>query len=51
LLKESIVEEDFSPWLSPAVFVPKKMGDIRICVDYQEKMVKDAYSLPCPDKM
>ena len=34
--------------MAPAVFVKKKTGDIRICVDYQElkkKTIKDVYPL------
>ena len=33
MLHEGIIEENSSPWLAPAVFVRKKNGDIRICVD------------------
>ena len=54
MLKEGIIEECSSPWLAPAVFVRKKTGDIRICIDYRElnkRTVKDAYPLPCPDEV
>lgn len=54
MLKEGIIEECSSPWLAPAVFVRKKTGDIRICVDYRElnkRTVKDAYPLPRPDEV
>ena len=52
MLKEGIIEESLSPWMSPAVFVRKKNGDVRICVDYRalnKQTVKDAYPLPRPD--
>ena len=38
--------------MSPAVFVRKKNGDVRICIDYRalnKQTVKDAYLLPCPN--
>ena len=37
--------------LAPAVYVPKKSVEIRICIDYRElnkQTVKDAYLLPLP---
>ena len=54
MLEEGVIEECLSSWMAPAVFVQKKTGDIRICVDYQElnkKTVKDTYLLPCPDEV
>ena len=54
MLKEGTIEESSSPWLASAVFVCKKSGDIRICVDYCElnkRTVKDAYPLPRPDEV
>ena len=52
MLAEGIIEESSSPWMAPAVFVRKKSGDIRLCVDYRElnkRTAKDAYPLPRPD--
>ena len=40
--------------MAPNIFVQKKSGEIRLCVDYWEsnkKTVKDAYPLPRPDEV
>ena len=52
MLKEGIIEESSSPWMFRAIFVRKKNGDVRICIDYRalnKQNVKDAYPLPRPD--
>ena len=54
MLKEGIITESSNPWMSPAVFVRKKNGDVRICVYYRalnKQTVKDAYPLPRPDEV
>ena len=54
MLEEGIIEESSSAWMLPAVFVCKKMVDIRLCVDNRElskRTVKDVYPLPRPDEM
>ena len=38
----------------PAVFVPKKSGDLRICINYRElnkQITKDAYPSLLPDEV
>ena len=36
MLDNNIIEHSSSPWMSPTVFVKKKSGDIRLCVDYRD---------------
>ena len=54
MLEQGIIEERSSPWMTPAEFVPKKSGDLRLCIDYRElnkKTTKDAYLLTLPDEV
>ena len=51
MLRKGVIS---SPWMAPAIFVRKKSGEIRLCVDYRElnkKTQKDAYPLPLPDEV
>ena len=51
MLEREIITESSSPYCSPAVFVKKKNGDLRICIDYRRlnaKAFKDSYPLPLP---
>ena len=54
MLKQGIIAESSSPWMAPAVFVAKKSGELRICIDYRQlnkQTVRDAYPLPLPDEV
>ena len=53
ILSQGVIKESSSPWMAPTVFVPKKSGELRICVDYRaldKQSVKDSYPLPLPDE-
>ena len=48
-IKTGVIRESTSPWASPMVYVMKKDGSIRPCVDYRklnDSTLKDAYPLP-----
>ena len=49
MLNQNIISVSSSPWRSPVVFVKKKDGITRFCVDYQILHAvtrKDSYPLP-----
>lgn len=52
LLKNGIVRESESEYASPIIIVPKKNGELRLCVDYRalnKKTSKDKYPMPLID--
>jgi hypothetical protein len=49
MLKQGTIRPSTSPWASPIVFVRKRNGKVRVCVDYRKVNAiteKDAYPLP-----
>ena len=54
MLQKGIIEESSSSWMAPAVYVRKKSGELRLCVDYRElnkRTHKDACPLPFVDEV
>ena len=56
---ESMLEHGFirlsdSPYGAPVLFIPKKHGSLRFCIDYRwlnKKTVKNRYPLPLPKEL
>jgi hypothetical protein len=49
LLEKGFIYPSSSPWGAPVIFVPKKDGTQRLCVDYRalnEVTIKNKYPLP-----
>jgi hypothetical protein len=54
LLEKGFIRPSSSPWGAPVIFVPKKDGTQRLCVDYRalnEVTVKNKYLLPRIDDL
>ena len=48
MLDEGVIRHSKSPWMAPAVFVPKKSGQLRLCIDYQELNISVPLKTPTP---
>ena len=54
LIEEGFIRPTISPWRTPAMFVKKKDGSMRLCIDYRKLnriTVKDKYPLPKVDDL
>ena len=52
LLERGFIKESDSPWGAPVLFVKKKDGSLRLCIDYRglnEVTIKNKYPLPLID--
>ena len=52
LVDKGFVRPSHSPWGAPVLFVKKKDGTLRLCIDYWELnkvTIKNKYPLPCID--
>ncbi|KAJ4971817.1 hypothetical protein NE237_004916 [Protea cynaroides] len=54
LLDKGYIKPSISPWRAPVLFVKKKDGSVRLCIDYQELnklTIKNRYPLPQIDDL
>jgi len=54
LLDKGLIQPSVSPWGAPALFVKKKDGSLRLCIDYRELnrvTLKNKYPLPQIDDL
>jgi len=54
LLEMGFIRPSLSPWRAPVLFVKKKDGSMRLCIDYRglnNMTIKDKYPLPRVDEL
>ena len=54
LLEHQFIRPSDSPYGAPVLFVPKKDGGLRFCVDYRwlnKKTIRNQYPLPLPEEL
>ena len=54
LLEHQFIRPSESPYGAPVLFIPKKDGGLRFCVDYRwlnKKTIRNQYPLPLPEEL
>lgn len=54
MLAKGLIEPSTSPYAAPVLFVKKKLGELRMCVDYRQLnklTIRDQYPLPRIDDL
>ena len=54
LIDKNYIIPSVSPWGAPVIFVKRKDGTLRLCIDYRQlnkKTIKNRYPLPHIDDM
>ncbi|KAJ9530553.1 hypothetical protein QJQ45_012513 [Haematococcus lacustris] len=54
LLAKGLIEPSSSPFAAPVLFVQKKSGELRMCIDYRQLnkiTIRDQYPLPRIDDL
>ncbi len=54
MLTKGFIRDSHSPWSSPVLFVKKKDGSLRLCIDYRKLnrvTMKNRYPLPRIDEL
>ena len=54
MLEHGYIQPPDSPYGSLVLFVPKKDGGLRFCIDYRwlnEKAIRNRYPLPLPEEL
>ena len=54
LIDQGMIRPSVSPWGAPVIFVKKKDGTLRLCVDYRDlnkATIRNRYPMPCIDDL
>ena len=54
LLEKGLIHPSISPWGAPVIFVKKKDGSLRLCIEYRQLnkvTIKNRYPLPRIDDL